>query len=97
MRREGAGDAACDLRYGVKRRFAQAKIALEREHERHGGIEMRARNRAENGDQHDQNGAGRKRVAEQGERDVSARQPFPHDPGADDRRHQEAGSKAFGG
>ncbi len=57
---------------------------------------MRAGDRAKRQDQHHQNRAGRQRVAEEGEGDVSARQPLPHDPRADDRRHQKAGSKAFG-
>ena len=34
-------------------------------------------------------------MGEQRDRDVSAREPLAHDPGADDRREQESGSDAF--
>jgi hypothetical protein len=41
---------------------------------------MRARDRAEHGDQHEQYGAGGDGVAEQGDGIVSARQSLRHDP-----------------
>jgi hypothetical protein len=44
------------------------------------GIGMRARDRAEHGDQHEQYGAGGDGVAEQGDGIVSARQSLRHDP-----------------
>ena len=47
-------------------------------------------------DQDDEDGAGRQRVAEQRERDVSAGQLLGHDAGADDGREQESGAERFG-
>ena len=58
---------------------------------------MRARDRTEDQDQHHQDGAGRQRVAEQRERDVSAREPLRHDAGADDGREQEGRAERLGG
>ena len=46
------------------------QLAPERKDQRNGRIEMRARDRAENGDEHHQDRPGRQRVAEQRERDV---------------------------
>ena len=57
---------------------------------------MRAGDRAEDGDQHDQDGARRDRVAEQRERDVVG-QPLGHDAGADDGRDQHGRAERFGG
>ena len=56
---------------------------------------MRARDRAEDRDQHHQDRAGRQRVAEQGERDIVG-QAVGHDAGPHDRRHQQARAKRFG-
>ena len=56
---------------------------------------MRARDRAEDGDQHDEDGAGRQRVAEQRERDV-LRQRLGHDAGADDGGDQQRRAERFG-
>ena len=55
---------------------------------------MRAGDRAEDGDQHDQDRAGRQRVAEQRERDVVG-QPVGHDAGADHGRHQHRRAERF--
>ena len=54
---------------------------------------MRARERAEDQDQHHQDRAGRQRVAQQRERDVTARELLRHDAGADHGREQERGAE----
>ncbi len=73
MRDEHARDAARDLRGRIERGVAPRQFAAQCEHEAHRRIEMRARHRPEDQDQHHQDRAGRQRVAEQRERDVSAR------------------------
>src|ERR1700691_5633124 len=56
---------------------------------------MCAGNRPEREDQHDENCARRQRVAEQGKRDVSARELFAHDARADDRCDEQPRSEAL--
>ena len=56
---------------------------------------MRAGHGAEDQDQNDEHRAGRKRVAEQGEGDIAAREVRPHDARTDDCREQKAGPEAF--
>ena len=57
---------------------------------------MRAGDRAEDGDQHDEDRAGRQRVAEQCQRRIVG-QPVRHDAGADDGRDQQRGAERLGG
>ena len=56
---------------------------------------MRARNRAENGDQHHQDGPGRHGVAEQRQRHIPG-QRFGHDAGPDHGHDQERRARGFG-
>ena len=56
---------------------------------------MRAGHRTHRADQHDEDGPGRRRVAEQRERGIAARQPLAHDAGAEDGREQESGAQPF--
>ena len=56
---------------------------------------MRAGYRAEDGDQHHQDRAGRQRVAEQRQRDILG-QGFRHDAGADHGRDQQRRAERFG-
>lgn len=65
-----------------------------RERQADGGIEMRAGDRAEDGDQHNQHRPGRDRVGEQGKRAV-VRQTIGHHAGADDGGDQHAGPEHF--
>ena len=87
-----AGDAAGHLSDDIERRVARGEVAFEREDQRHRRVEMRAGNRAEDRDEHDQNRAGRQRVAEQGERHV-LRQVLRHDAGTDDGRDEKRGAE----
>ena len=54
---------------------------------------MRARNRPEDGDEHDQDRAGRNGVAEQRDRLVSAGEALGHDAGADDGGDENGGAE----
>src|SRR5262249_32330691 len=65
--------------------------------ERHGRIEVRTRNRAEDENQHDEDRAGRDGVAEQRQRDVTARELLRHDSRADHGGQQERRAEPFGG
>ena len=56
---------------------------------------MGAGDRREDGDDHEQHRAGRKRVAEQRDGPVSASKLRRHDAGADHRHHQNEGAECF--
>ena len=56
---------------------------------------MRARDWTETQNQRDQSGAGRDRIREQRDGDISTRQPVAHDAGADDGRQQEGRPERF--
>ena len=85
--------ATCAAR---RQRGARRDLAAQRKDQRHGRIEMRAGDRPEDRDQHDEDRAGRQRVAEQCQRCVVG-QPVGHDAGADDRRDQQRGAERLGG
>ena len=55
---------------------------------------MGAGDRPQHGDQHDEDGAGRQRVAEQGQRDVLG-QRLGHDAGPDHGRDQDSRPERF--
>ena len=57
---------------------------------------MRAGQRPEDQDQHDQNRAGRQRVAQERQRDVTAGKLLRHDAGADHGGEQERRAERFG-
>ena len=68
---DGAGDAADDLRDDVTQPHRATSVrAFKRKDQRYRGIEMRAGDRPENGDEHDEDRAGRQCIAEQRERDI---------------------------
>ena len=74
-----------------------AQLAAQVERERDRGVEMRARDRAQHGDEHDEHGAGRQRVGEQRDGDVAAGEALAHDAGADDCREQQRRAEQLGG
>ena len=94
MRQKRSGDAARDLGDDIGERRVRLDLAAQREDQRHRRIEMRARDRPEDGDQHHQDRAGRQRVAEQRKRDIVG-QPVGHDAGADDGRDQQSPCRAL--
>ena len=75
---------------------APGQLAARGGDQAHRRVHMRAGDRPEHGDQHEQDRAGRDRVAEQGDRVVPARQMLGHDPGADHGGEQEEGADALG-
>jgi hypothetical protein len=95
MRRDGSGNTSRDLGEDVEQDVSGYELAPERKDQRDGGIEMRARDWAENGDQHDQDGAGGKGVAEQRKRDILG-EPLGHDAGAHHRRYEDASAGGLG-
>ena len=79
MGEEGAETTAGDLNEDIGNRVTRAELAPDCHHERHHRIEMRARDRREDSDDHDEDGAGRKCVAQERQRIVPARQLRRHD------------------
>ena len=79
MGEEGAETTANDLNEDIGKRVARAELAPDCDYQGHHRIEMRARHRREDGDDHDEDGAGRKRVAQKRQRIVPARQLRRHD------------------
>ena len=67
----------------------------QRESQAHRRVEVSARCRCEDQDEHRQHGAGCERVAEQRQREVTSGKPLRHDPGADNGGEQECGSERF--
>ena len=96
MGRRDASEGSQDLRDNVGRDFAPAQLAADGFGQADRRIEMRARDRAEDEDEHDEPRAGSKRIAEQRNRDVAACQAFAHDAGADDDGEQKGGAERFG-
>jgi hypothetical protein len=88
MRGHRAGNATRDLRNEIETERDDRQFSCHQEDERYRWIEMRSRDRPQRCDQNDQDGAGRDRVAEQGDRCVATRQVLGHDPGTDDCRDQ---------
>ena len=74
---------------------APIQLASEHHHQANRGVEMRARDRREDGDDHDQHGAGREGVAEERQRVVPAREPRGHDARANHGRDQQRGAQRF--
>ena len=85
MRCPYASNGPDDLRGDISGCHRPRQFASQCEGDAHGRIEMRAGERAEDQDQHGQDRAGRYRVAQKRERDVSAGELLGHDAGADDR------------
>ena len=96
LRNRRAADAGKALHDDVGRDLAPGEFAAAGKNQGDGGIEMGARERSENGDQHDQDRAGGNGVAEKRDRHVPAGEALGHDPAADDGGDQERGAEAFG-
>ena len=64
VRRRCADDAAKALHEDVGKQLFPRECTPQSEDERHRSVEMRAGNRRENRDQHDENGAGRNGIAQ---------------------------------
>ena len=73
MRHDGSRDAADALDDNIGQYLAPRHFAACRKHKRHRRIEMRAGNGAENGDDHNEDCAGRDGVSEQRDRLITAR------------------------
>jgi len=95
MRRPSPQYGAGNLHDDIGERSVPLNLTPQQEGERDKRIEMRAGHRTHRADQHDEDGPGRRRVAEQRERGIAARQPLAHDAGADDGREQEPGAQPF--
>ena len=78
MRNHGAKHTTKDLRHDISPRNRDRDIAAHAEHHRDSRIEMRARNRPQDRDQHDQNGPSGQGIAQQCQRNI-LRQPLGHD------------------
>jgi hypothetical protein len=97
MGRGDTGERANDLSTDVQRNLVPRQPALRRVGERDGRIEMRARDGTERENQSDQRRTRGDGIGKEGDGDVAARQPFAHDPGADDRCQQETRADGLGG
>ena len=95
MRDDRSKDSGDNLRRSVKRCLAHCEVAFEGEYERHGGIEIRAGNRAEDRDQDDQDRPCWQRVGKQHKRRVLC-QGFAHDARPDDGRNKKRRSEGLG-
>ena len=95
MRGQCPDEAADELRSDVRACFTPWDFLPGGHHHRDGRIEMRARDRAQHGDQHEQDSAGRQRVGEQRDRDNPAGKRLGHDPGTDHAGEQEEGADAL--
>lgn len=84
-----------DLSSDVTRHLSPRESALGGNGERHGRVELCARNRPEGEDQRDEDRARCERVRKERNRQVSTGEPLTHDPGADDGREQKAGPDAL--
>src|SRR5262249_35959637 len=96
VRHDSAEPAAGTLDQHVGKHVLPGKRAPRGEDERHSRVEMCARQRSEHGYEHDEDGAGRDGVAQEGDRSVPAGEPLGHDPGADDGRDQQARAQGLG-
>jgi hypothetical protein len=97
MRGPDTGQPAGHLHRDIDQAFARGDLAAQPEGERHSRIEMRAGNRPQHGDQHDEDRAGGNGVAEKRDGDIAAGQPLGHDAGADHRCQQKTRADELGG
>jgi hypothetical protein len=91
-----APDRRHKLNQCIDRRVRPGHAAIERRIQSDTGIKMRARQRAENGDQHHQRRAGRQNIGQERHCHIPACQPFSHDAGADHGHEQQSGPLRFG-
>ena len=89
VRRADPEDGSDQLRGHVGRRHPGIEIAPQGKDQCHGGIEMRAGERPEDRDEHDEPCTGRDRIAEKRDGAVPARQALAHDAGADHDREEQ--------
>src|SRR5262249_13388359 len=94
MRCPHADETTEHLGCDVNRRRRPWQLAAQGEGKTYRRVEVRARERAEDEDQHRQNGAGRERIAQE-RKCVVARESLRHNAGAHDRREQKGGPQPF--
>ncbi len=90
--REGAAHLGDDVDGDVGPR----EPALGRVRERHRRVEMRARERRQDADEHDEDGTGGDGIGEQGQADIGG-QALGHDARADHSGDENGGAERFGG
>ena len=90
MRKHCARDPTKALHDNIGGNLAPRRVAARRKYKRYRRIEVRTRNRPENGDDHDEDRARRDRVAEKRNRLISTCESLGHDAGADDGRDQDS-------
>ena len=86
---------AGELRRDVRRRVARPHLAGDGGRHRHRWIEVRARDRRQGKDERQQRAAGRQRVGEERQGQISAGEALRHDAGADDGGEQQGAADAF--
>jgi len=96
VRRDRAGDAAGELDQDVEEEKRRRKLAQQQEHERHRRIEMRTGDRCERVNQHEQDCACRRRVAEQRHSRVPVGERFRHHARANDGCDEQPRPKELG-
>ncbi len=95
MRQHGADAAADDLHDDIGDGGGQIERAAIEHDQAHRGIEMRAGDGREDGDDDEQHRAGGDGVAEQRERLITAGELLGHDAGADHRHDQNQRAERF--
>jgi hypothetical protein len=95
MGNDRAENASQALDNDVRPDLPPRKLAAAGKNQGDGRIEMGARHGAKDGDDDDEDRAGRNGVAEQGDGLVPPAQPRRHDSRADDGRDQDAGAERF--
>src|SRR4051794_27579683 len=90
VREDRAGTATSDLRGDVEAGVAGRDAAESAIDERHGRVEVRSGDRAEDEDEADQRRGSGSRVLEQLQTRVMRRQAAGHDPGSDHRDDEES-------
>src|SRR5262249_23540590 len=93
MRSPDTDQCSHELGSNIVQGVRPGNLATKTEGECYSGVEVGAGNWAEDQDQHDQDGAGRKRIAKQCERNIATCKLGTHDPGADHGREQEGGAQ----
>ena len=96
MRNPDTEKATCKLGGHIGDRNVGLDKASQAHDQGNGGIELCARYRARHRDQHEQNSAGRQRVSEHCDGDVTAGKPLGDDAGADHRREQPKAPEGLG-
>ncbi|MNL45894.1 hypothetical protein D3C87_1685710 [compost metagenome] len=96
MRDQRAQHGAADLADHVERRIAGRKLAPEGHDQRHRRVEMCARERRQDADEHDEDGTGGDGIGEQGQADIGG-QALGHDARADHGGDENGGAECFGG